>query len=187
MQRRHFLKSAAAIAALMAMREEVIAAPGEIPRRTLGRTGQSVSVIGLGGHHIGRAHVPEQEGIRIIRTRLDRRRQLPRQLLGLQRRRERGPDGRALQDGYRQKAFLMTKIDGRTQGVRRAADRRVPAAPPDRPHRPPADSRSHPPRRSRRVFAPGGADRGARGGAERRQDSLHRLHRPQEPGDSPAA
>ena len=37
--------------------------------RTLGRTGEQVSVIGLGGHHIGRQD--EQEGIRIIRRAID--------------------------------------------------------------------------------------------------------------------
>jgi predicted aldo/keto reductase-like oxidoreductase len=114
MQRRHFLKSAAAIAALMTLREEAIAAPGEVPRRTLGRTGQSVSIIGLGGHHIGRAHVSEEDGIRIVRTALDSGVNFLDNCwdynLGESERRM----GRALQDGYRQKAFLMTKIDGRT-------------------------------------------------------------------------
>ena len=59
MQRRDFLKSSAALAALVALREEAIAAPGDIPHRTLGRTGQSVSIIGIGGYHIGRPDVSE--------------------------------------------------------------------------------------------------------------------------------
>ena len=114
MQRRHFLKSAAAIAALMALREEAVAAPGEIPRRTLGRTGQSVSIIGLGGHHIGRSHVPEEEGIRIIRTGLDAGVNFLDNCWDYNDGESERRMGLALQDGYRQKAFLMTKIDGRT-------------------------------------------------------------------------
>src|SRR5581483_8564388 len=43
------------------------------------------------------------------------RHHVPRQLVGLQRRGERDAMGAALRDGYRQKVFLMTKIDGRTR------------------------------------------------------------------------
>src|SRR5882762_3382434 len=43
----------------------------EVPRRTLGRTGEKVSMVGLGGYHIG-GQKDEQESIRIIRTALDR-------------------------------------------------------------------------------------------------------------------
>ena len=39
--------------------------------RTLGRTGEKVSAIGLGGHHIGRPKDPA-EGIRIVRSAVDR-------------------------------------------------------------------------------------------------------------------
>src|SRR5438270_3543151 len=113
MQRRDFLKSAAAIAALMALRDEAVAAPGEIPRRTLGRTGESVSIIGLGGHHIGRPHVSEEEGIRIIRTGLDAGVNFLDNCWDYNDGESERRMGRALQNGYRQKAFLMTKIDGR--------------------------------------------------------------------------
>ena len=41
-----------------------------IPYRTLGRTGETVSVIGLGGYHLARQSDPE-ESIRIIRTGID--------------------------------------------------------------------------------------------------------------------
>lgn len=114
MQRRDFLKSAAALAALVALREEAIAAPGEIPRRTLGRTGQSVSVIGIGGYHIGAPQVSEQEGIRIVRTALDSGVNFLDNCWDYNDGESERRMGRALQDGYRQKAFLMTKIDGRT-------------------------------------------------------------------------
>ena len=74
MQRRDFLKSATALAALVALREEAIAAPGEIPRRTLGRTGETVSIVGLGGFHIGTPSAADEDSIRIIRAAIDARR-----------------------------------------------------------------------------------------------------------------
>jgi predicted aldo/keto reductase-like oxidoreductase len=114
MQRRDFLKSAAALATLVALREEAIAAPGEVPRRTLGRTGQSVSIIGIGGYHMGAPQVSEQEGIRIVRTALDSGVNFLDNCWDYNDGESERRMGRALQDGYRQKAFLMTKIDGRT-------------------------------------------------------------------------
>jgi predicted aldo/keto reductase-like oxidoreductase len=117
MQRRDFLKSSAALAALIALREEAIAAPGEIPRRTLGRTGQSVSIIGLGGYHVGAANVSEQEGIRIVRTALDSGVNFLDNCWDYNDGESERRMGRALQDGYRQKAFVMTKIDGRTHAA----------------------------------------------------------------------
>src|SRR5467141_3041118 len=56
--------------------------------RTLGSTGERVSAIGVGGWHLGLGHVDEQLAIRM---------------------------GKALRDGYREKAFVMTKIDGRSK------------------------------------------------------------------------
>src|SRR6266436_8689823 len=41
-----------------------------IPYRTLGRTREKVSLIGLGGYHLGK-QADQQESIRIIRTGLD--------------------------------------------------------------------------------------------------------------------
>ena len=114
MQRRHFLRSAAAIAALMALREEAIAAPEGIPRRTLGRTGQSVSIIGIGGAHIGGSRISEQDAIRIVRTALDAGVNFLDNCWDYNDGDSERRMGLALQNGYRQKAFLMTKIDGRT-------------------------------------------------------------------------
>ncbi len=82
--------------------------------RVLGKTGEKVSAIGLGGHHIGRP-ADKKEGIRIVRTALDRGMNFLDNcwdyLDGESERRM----GEALRDGYRQKAFLMTKFDGRTR------------------------------------------------------------------------
>ena len=114
MQRRDFLKSAAALAALVALREEAVADAGQVPHRTLGRTGESVSIIGIGGSHIGNRRVSEQEGIRIIRTALDSGVNFLDNCWDYNDGESERRMGLALQDGYRQKAFLMTKIDGRT-------------------------------------------------------------------------
>ena len=46
------------------------ASDAEMPYRTLGHTGERVSMVGLGGHHIG-IQRDEQESIRIIRTAID--------------------------------------------------------------------------------------------------------------------
>jgi hypothetical protein len=71
--RRDFMKMAIATAAVAAAGLPVGAAeiPNEIPRRQLGRTGEKVSCIGLGGSHIGKVE-DEQESIRIMRSAIDR-------------------------------------------------------------------------------------------------------------------
>jgi uncharacterized protein len=113
MKRREFLKSAAA-AAVASSVPYGQAAANEIPRRTLGRTGESVSCIGIGGHHIGRKEVSEQEAIRIIRTALDNGVNFLDNCWDYNDGVSEERMGLALQEGYRQKAFLMTKLDGRT-------------------------------------------------------------------------
>ena len=42
-----------------------------MPTRILGRTGVEVSLIGLGGWHLGFDYIDEQLSIRIIRTAID--------------------------------------------------------------------------------------------------------------------
>ncbi len=82
--------------------------------RTLGKTGEKVSAIGLGGHHIGRPKDPA-EGIKIIRTALDRGITFLDNCWDYHDGESEKRMGQALRDGYRQKAFLMTKFDGRTK------------------------------------------------------------------------
>ena len=82
--------------------------------RTLGRTGEKISAIGLGGHHIGRPKDPA-EGIRIIRSALDRGMTFLDNCWDYHDGESERRMGQALRDGYRQKAFLMTKFDGRTK------------------------------------------------------------------------
>jgi aryl-alcohol dehydrogenase-like predicted oxidoreductase len=87
---------------------------GDMRYRKLGRTGVEVSAIGLGGYHIG---VPkeENEGIKIIRTAIDAGITFMDNSWDYH---DGGSEirmGKALKDGYREKVFLMTKIDGRTR------------------------------------------------------------------------
>ena len=87
-----------------------------MPYRTLGRTGEKVSIVGLGGYHIG-SQSDEQESIRIIRTALDNGINFLDNCWDYNGGASEVRMGRALRDGYRKKAFLMSKIDGRTNNV----------------------------------------------------------------------
>ncbi len=82
--------------------------------RPLGRTGEKVSALGLGGAHIGRQK-EEQESIRIVRTAIDQGITFMDNSWDYSQGNSETRMGKALQDGYRQKVFLMTKIDGRTK------------------------------------------------------------------------
>jgi predicted aldo/keto reductase-like oxidoreductase len=87
---------------------------GEMLYRSLGSTGEQVSLVGLGGHHIGRPK-DEQEGIKIVRSAIDRGINFMDNSWDYH---DGGSEirmGKALQNGYRDRAFLMTKIDGRTK------------------------------------------------------------------------
>jgi uncharacterized protein len=112
MNRRELLKSAALTALAAALPAETPQSRHSIPYRTLGHTGEQVSCIGLGGYHIG---IPEEsEGIRIVRTALDNGINFLDNCWDYNNGDSEVRMGKALRDGYRQKAFLMTKIDGRT-------------------------------------------------------------------------
>jgi uncharacterized protein len=80
----------------------------------LGRSGEKVSLVGLGGHHIVRG-ADEQQSIRIIRTALDSGINFLDNCWDYNGGVSDERMGKALRDGYRQKAFLMTKIDGQTK------------------------------------------------------------------------
>jgi predicted aldo/keto reductase-like oxidoreductase len=87
---------------------------GEMRFRPLGRTGEEVSVIGLGGHHIGRQK-DESDSIRIIRAAVDAGINFMDNCWDYHDGGSEVRMGKALKDGYRNKVFLMTKIDGRTK------------------------------------------------------------------------
>jgi predicted aldo/keto reductase-like oxidoreductase len=86
----------------------------EIPKRPLGSTGEMVSIVGVGGYHIGKVK-DELESIKIVRAALDRGVTFLDNCWDYHEGKSEERMGKALEDGYRNKAFLMTKIDGRTK------------------------------------------------------------------------
>src|ERR1700677_2289114 len=130
MERRSFLKQAAAAVAGMSVGDmgaqttlEGAAAHTPLPavstvngigRRKLGRADVEVSILGIGGHHIGRTYVSEADGIAIVRRALDEGINFLDNCWDYNNGVSEERMGKALQGGYREKAFLMTKIDGRT-------------------------------------------------------------------------
>jgi aryl-alcohol dehydrogenase-like predicted oxidoreductase len=83
--------------------------------RTLGSTGEKVSAIGVGGWHLGLSHVDEELAIRIVRSAIDRGINFLDNCWDYNEGRSEKRMGKALRDGYRAKAFVMTKIDGRSK------------------------------------------------------------------------
>ena len=90
-------------------------ANGEMPYRVLGNTGERVSAIGLGGWHLGFKKLDEQLSIRIIRTAVDRGINFLDNSWDYNDGASETRMGKALRDGYRDRVFLMTKIDGRSK------------------------------------------------------------------------
>jgi predicted aldo/keto reductase-like oxidoreductase len=88
---------------------------GAMMYRTLGRTGERVSAIGMGGFHIGQPKLTDDEGIRLIRSAIDRGLTFMDNSWDYNEGQSEIRMGKALKDGYRQKVFLMTKLDGRTK------------------------------------------------------------------------
>ena len=88
---------------------------GSMIYRTLGRTGERVSAIGLGGFHIGKPNLSEDESIRLVRAAIDGGINFLDNSWDYNQGQSEIREGKALKDGYRQKVFLMTKLDGRTR------------------------------------------------------------------------
>lgn len=87
--------------------------------RTLGRTEERVSVLGVGGHHLGLPEVDEDLAIRIVRGALDAGINFLDNSWDYHEGESERRMGKALQGGYREKAFLMTKVDGRSKETAR--------------------------------------------------------------------
>ena len=85
---------------------------GDMSYRFLGSTGEKVSVVGLGGAHLG-TQVDEKESIDIIRTAIDNGINFMDNCWDYSGGESEIRMGKALKDGYRKKVFLMTKVDGR--------------------------------------------------------------------------
>src|ERR1051326_3184976 len=115
MDRREFVKLSLSTALASGVSQSLFAEKrGEMQYRTLGRTGEKVSIVGLGGYHIG-VQQDASERSRIIRTALDNGLNFMDNCWDYNDGESELRMGKALQNGYRQKAFLMTKIDGRDE------------------------------------------------------------------------
>ena len=133
MKRRDFVKQAATAAAFAGLKQAtgqtkaatlegaaaqtplpVVSTVNGIGRRKLGRTEAEVSIIGIGGYHLGLHSVSEPDAIHIMRTALDEGINFLDNCWDYNDGVSEERMGKALEDGYRQKAFLMTKLDGRT-------------------------------------------------------------------------
>jgi len=123
MERRDFLKTAAAAAAATAATgtaQSAAPTPTKRPQspdmvyRELGTTGETVSAIGLGGFHIGSQPNPD-DSISLIRKAVDSGITFMDNCWDYNGGTSEVRMGNALRDGYRDKVFLMTKIDGRTK------------------------------------------------------------------------
>jgi len=114
--RRDFLKTATGATVVSSFAGKFAkAADAPIPYRTLGHTSEKISMVGIGGYHLGRPS--EEEAIRIVRTALDSGINFLDNCWDYNGGESEVRMGRALRDGYRKKAFLMTKIDGRTKAA----------------------------------------------------------------------
>ncbi|MFY0651758.1 MAG: aldo/keto reductase [Cyclobacteriaceae bacterium] len=112
--RRDFLKLSAGAALAATVAPTVIAKGTKMPMRPLGKTGEKVSVITVGGHHIGQKSVPEDIAIDIIRGAIDQGVNFLDNAWSYQDGRSEERMGMALKDGYRKKVLIMTKLMARS-------------------------------------------------------------------------
>ena len=87
----------------------------EMIYRQLGSTGETVSAIGLGGWHLGLKYVDESLSLKMVRTAIDRGMTFMDNCWDYNEGASEIRMGKALRDGYREKVFLMSKIDGRSK------------------------------------------------------------------------
>jgi uncharacterized protein len=124
MQRRDFLKTATAAgvaATIPAGAQSTQSASTPIKRpespnmiyRELGTTGERVSAIGMGGYHLGKQKDPN-ESINLLHAGIDGGITFLDNCWDYNDGISEVRMGQALRNGYRQKVFLMTKMDGRT-------------------------------------------------------------------------
>ena len=124
MERRDFLKTATAAtvsATIPATAQTTRPSTTPIKRpespdmiyRELGTTGERVSAIGMGGYHLGK-QTDANESINLMHTGIDRGITFMDNCWDYNDGISEVRMGQALRNGYRQKVFLMTKMDGRT-------------------------------------------------------------------------
>jgi predicted aldo/keto reductase-like oxidoreductase len=115
--RREFVKMTLAAGAAMAASPLWSAeAKSDMPLRPLGRTGEKISAIGLGGYHVG-LQPDETTSIEIIRSAIDRGITFMDNCWDYNAGVSEIRMGKALRDGYRAKVFLMTKTDARKKAL----------------------------------------------------------------------
>jgi aryl-alcohol dehydrogenase-like predicted oxidoreductase len=119
--RRHFIRLVAGAAVVDRLGDGASAADApkprssaDVPRRTLGKTGVPVSIVGLGGSHIGKQQ-DAAESVRIIRAAVDAGITFLDNSWDYNDGQSELRMGQALRDGYRGRVFLMTKFDGRSR------------------------------------------------------------------------
>lgn len=128
MDRRQFAKTAGYAAGAVAAQQlwsklmaaqsaEPVSRSGEMIYRLLGRTGERVSAIGLGGYHLGKPALTDDEAVRLARQAIDRGITFMDNCWDYNDGVSELRMGKALAGGYRNKVFLMTKIDGRTKAA----------------------------------------------------------------------
>lgn len=120
--RRQFLQLAIGAGIYVAVEQFAGAAEtGGIPYRTLGKTGERVSIIGIGGAHLGSPD--ERTAIKIVQTALDNGINFLDNCWDYNGGESERRMGKALAGGYRKKAFLMTKFDSHSkQGAMKQID-----------------------------------------------------------------
>jgi predicted aldo/keto reductase-like oxidoreductase len=124
MNRREFLKNSSLVAGAVVAQQFVgleklafgatAVRRGDMLYRQLGSTGEEISLVGLGGFHIGK-QTDSKESIEIIRAAISNGVTFLDNSWDYNDGESERRMGKALQDGYRKKAFLMTKFDGRTR------------------------------------------------------------------------
>jgi aryl-alcohol dehydrogenase-like predicted oxidoreductase len=92
-----------------------VSSKGDMPYRMLGKTGVQVSCIGLGGYHLGTSDPAEADAIRIFHAAVDHGVNFSDNCWDYNGGESERRVGKALQGGYREKVFVMTKFDGRTK------------------------------------------------------------------------
>ena len=89
---------------------------GEMLYRPFGKTGEKISAIGMGGFHLGKSAVSDDEAVRLVHAGVDRGITFMDNCWDYNEGRSELRMGVALsQGGYRDKVFLMSKMDGRTK------------------------------------------------------------------------
>lgn len=125
LDRRSFLQLSAASAAAFALGGAAQTAEpvNGMPYRRLGKTGENVSLLGIGGYHIARREVSDADSIAMMRHAVDEGVNFFDNAWEYNDGRSEELMGKALKDGYRDKVFLMTKIVDRTrEGAQKQLD-----------------------------------------------------------------